>query len=128
MFRNIVLVAVSTFLAYAALSAPRHAPPSNPKTIDVKIISVPPVQPTEVKIIEAPAPPLETASEKEARLSHEANEQDLTAYTRILAWATVDKLGDAAKSPASFQEVSGVTDSWQAIESLQEGTTRNSGS
>jgi hypothetical protein len=46
------------------------------------------VQPTEVKIIEAPAPPLETASEKEARLSHEANEQDLTAYTRILAWAT----------------------------------------
>lgn len=58
------------------------------KTTDVKIISMPPAQPAEVKIIEAPAPPLEMASEKEARLSHDANEQDLTAYTRILAWAT----------------------------------------
>jgi hypothetical protein len=102
MFRTIGLATILVLLTCTALSAQRHAPPSNPKTTDVKIISAPPVQPNEVKIIEAPAPPLETASEKEARLSHEANEQGLTAYTRILAWATGGLVAVAILQAALF--------------------------
>jgi hypothetical protein len=45
-------------------------------------MSVPPAQPTEVKIIEAPVPRAETPAERISRLSHEANEQGLTSYTR----------------------------------------------
>jgi len=74
----------------AAFSAPRPAsPPPDPPPTEVKIISVPAAQPTAVKIISTPAPKTETIGEREARLSHEANEQGLTDYTRILANATM---------------------------------------
>ena len=79
---------LATLNCVALSAAPPKKPPA-PQPTEVKITSVPPALPSEVKIIATPEPKAESTEERKARASHEANEQGLTDYTRILANATV---------------------------------------